>query len=586
MVDPIKIEKFGGMVPAIDDRLLPTSNAAHAVDAWLFSGNIEPIRSLIPLHTALPTTRSWFRLPKASPSVDNMIDSDWLEFENQNVRVIRSPVSGQDDDGRYYWADGVYPKMITGTKIRAHSPPLALGVPAPDVAPGVTSSGGVSTINDTRGYVYTWVTAQGEEGPPSPPTVHTGKQDDTWHITMTAPAPDDLLNRELTHTRIYRTVVSTQGIATFYFVDEVPIATLAYDDVITDVQAVNNGQLLTLNWTMPPFDLQGLVSMPNGMVAGWRHNEVWFCEPYQPHAWPVQYVIAVPNEIVGLGVHGQSLIILTQGQPYSATGVDPQSMALAIIQPLEPCTSRLSIVNTPNGVLYCSPNGLINITAAGATNITLQRMLKDQWDKIVHLDTLAASIIQMGYYGYSLSQTGVFQSDTFQIDAFQQESHFGTRPGIYNSLVDDRVGVTQLMPNPTEVQNVITDIFNAETMIMRDGVIYLVDIRQFAPYAPYTWRSKIFAYDYVVNLGAAKIYWTPPFDNTFTKGKFRVYAGSEPNMVTDGLPLRFEQDLDVPGQMYRLPSGFKALYWQFEVTGFAIINSIHAAQAARDLRHV
>jgi hypothetical protein len=582
----IKIENFGGEIPAIDNRLLPPNQAAEAVNVDLFTGRAAPTHALTPLHTLVdPSATAWFRLPIGLPSIDNMIDSYWLEFQNQNVRVIRSPVAGQDDDGRYYWADALYPKMMTGSMIAAGNPPLQLGTPPPETAPGVTSSGGVASTSKTVSYIYTWVSALGEEGPPSPPTTVTGLIDATYHVTMTAPLPADTANRNLATTRIYRTVVSVQGVASFYFVAEVPIATLTYADVITDQAVVNNEQLTTLYWYPPPADLQGLVSMPNGMVAGWRSNEVWFCEPYYPHAWPVPYTIAVPNTIVGLGVFGQSLIILTQGQPYSATGVDPSSMALAIIQPLEPCTARNSIVSTPAGVLYSSPNGLIMITPAGATNVTLEQILKAQWANLLNLDSINAGILAVGYYAYSGDTPAVFQDDSFQIDdAFQEQSAYSTRPGIYLSLHDQRQALMIMDPGQP-IQNVITDIFNGEVMTLRNGVIYVRDLRLPQPIVSYRWRSKIFSLPYLQNLGAAKVYYTPPYDPAATT-TFRVFAGEAAQAETDSLPLRFQEVLPASGQMLRLPSGYKALYWQFEIEGWAQVTAIHVASSARELRSV
>src|SRR5262245_41828044 len=286
-IPPISIQAFGGEVPAVDERLLGGNQAADSVNAWLLSGRIEPVRSLQPIHpVANAATRSFFRLPKGNPGVDNMVDSYWMEFENDNVRVVRSPVVGQDDDGRYYWADGVQPSMATGTMIAAGDPPKKLGVPAPAVAPGVTVSGGASSTNKTVAYVYTYVTEYGEESAPSPPTTVTNKIDATYHITATAPTPAMQTGRNITKWRLYRTVVSAQCNATFYFVAEVDLPTVVYDDdcsVMPDGIVVNNDQLQTTTWSEPPADLQGLVTMPNGMIAGWRKNEVWFCEPYYPH---------------------------------------------------------------------------------------------------------------------------------------------------------------------------------------------------------------------------------------------------------------------------------------------------------------
>lgn len=595
----IKIENFGGEIPAVDDRLLPDNAASRAVNTWLFSGRIEPLHSLTPLYNVVdPATRAVFRLPKGSPSIDNMVDSYWLEFENQNVRPIRSPVAQQTDDGRYYWADGVLPKMMTGDMIAAADTPRTLGIPGPSVAPVLTNSGGSSSTLTTIAYVYTWVSDLGEEGPPSDPTtIASIKIDSTVHVAMAAPSGADNLNRALTLTRVYRTVVSDQGVASFFFVTEQPIATLTFDDNLaadTDAVVSNNEQLTSLNYQPPPTDLQQLVNMGNGMVAGFREAEVWFCEPYQPHAYPVQYVIEVPNKIVGLGVIGSSLMVLTQGQPWSATGTDPSSMALAAVQPLEPCTSILSIVGTPAGVLYASPNGLINITPYGATNLTLSTITKDQWANLLNLDSIAASIIALGYYCYSIATVGVFQNSVvggdsftaFQQDTFQQDSNYGTEPGVYIKLDDNRIGLTELDPRPHEIENVITDLFNGETMVLRDGTVFVVDLRQPTPYATYTWRSKIVTLDFLQNLSAAKVYYTPAQDPNAGPSYFRVYAGGYADLTQDGLPLRFQQVMTVPGQMFRLPSGYKALYWQFEVSGEVIVDAIHVASSPRELRMV
>jgi len=650
---PIKIQGFGGATPAIDERLIADNAAAESVNAWLFSGRIEPVHSLVPLYTLKnPATQSVFRRPVSQPGIDNMINSDWLEFENQNVRVIRSPIVGQDDDGRFYWADGDYPKMMTGTQIHQanaamkgawssttaylpndgvtsggvtyvcivantnQAPPNAtywvlmpgitrLGVPPPSVAPGLTASGGSSSTNTTVTYNYTWVSINGEEGPPSPPSTITNKIDATYHLTFTPPNPTESDHRNLANTRIYRTVVSAQGVATFYFVAQVGIATTTYDDnmaVDTDAVVVGNEQQTSTNYYPPPTDLQQLVAMANGMVAGFRNNEVWFCEPYYPHAWPVQYVIGVDAIVVGLGVFDQSLIILTQGQPYAATGVDPSAMALVKIQPLEACTSMLSIVNTPGGVLYSSPNGLINITPGGAQNLTIKQITKDQWYDMLNLDSVAAGILAFGYYAFSIQTTGVFQNsttppdvyNTFEQDAFQQASAFGSNPGIYISLNDSRIATTELNPSPSIVSNVITDVFNGELMQIRDGVVYLVDLRKLAPYAAYRWRSKMFSMPYPLNMGAAKVYWSPLFQQAGTptppapSTKFRVFAG---DIVTTGdendtLPLRFEELLHRSGDMFRLPSGYKAMYWQFEVEGNCNIDAIHVAETPHLLRTV
>ena len=214
---------------------------------------------------------------------------------------------------------------------------------------------------------------------------------------------------------------------------------------------------------------------------------------------------------------------------------------------------------------------------------------------------MCATILSQGYYAYSITESHVFQEDTFQVSetldpldqyAFQEQSHFGTKPGILLWFADGRVALTELNPGNIEILNLITDIFNSEVMTVRktgadNPVVYLVDLRSEKKQAKYRWRSKMFKTDYLSNLGAAKVYWTPalgtpPVGDTV----FRLYAGADSPQIEDGLPLRFEQKMTQSGQMFRLPSGFKALYWQFEVEGYAFIDAIHAASSPRELRGV
>ena len=168
----------------------------------------------------------------------------------------------------------------------------------------------------------------------------------------------------------------------------------------------------------------------------------------------------------------------------------------------------------------------------------------------------------------------------------QKLKHLPTRPGVYLSP-DQRIAMTRLDPAPSEVFNLVQDLFNAETMQLRDGIVYHVDVRQQGPYARYRWKSKIFTLPYPQNLGAAKVYWTPKdADAGDEPSYFRMYAGLQADLTDDGLPLRFQQEMTKSGQMFRLPSGFKANYYQFEVEGLVIIDAIHAAQTARELRKV
>jgi hypothetical protein len=136
--------------------------------------------------------------------------------------------------------------------------------------------------------------------------------------------------------------------------------------------------------------------------------------------------------------------------------------------------------------------------------------------------------------------------------------------------------------------NVVTDIFNGEVMTLRGTesgphVVYVTDLRGKQDHTSYVWRSKMFKTDYLANLGAAKVYWTPPVD-PLAETVFRLYAGESSPQTEDGLTLRFTQKMAKSGQMFRLPSGYKALYWQVEIEGWAFVDAVHLASTPRELR--
>ena len=575
----LKFDKFGGQIPAFDDRLLPDTNSAYCQDGYLQAGRLEPLAADIEIHEMTnPAARYAFRVPKANPDIDNMADSYWVEFDDANTTGVRSPVTDTAEGGIYYFANGGHaPQYTTKARLQAGNYTLlTLGIPRPTVAPGVVPSGGAAPTV-TRAYVYTWVSIYGEEGQPSPPTLATGNTGATWAITLTPPTTLDETDRLLDRVRIYRTETGIDGVADFFFVAELPKATTVFNDT-TDPDIVASSEIMkSTDWSGPPVDLKGLCSLPNGMIAGWRENQVWYCEPYRPHAWPTKYVINVESPIVGLGSIDQNLMVLTKGQPYVAMGIHPSTIALRQVQPLEPCTSQGSITATPNGVLYTSNNGLILIGPGGGVNLTFDIIRKDDWLKLTNLTTIHGTYFMNGYYAFAGVVENVFQTDAFQMDgpqAFQDDNFFGTQDGFHISLSDSRLGfMTVTSDSPT--YNVLTDLWTGELMVIRNGRVYHVDRRMYSPRRPYLWRSKIIETNWDENFAAVKISFDQPFGPPAGETLFRYYANGK---------LRFTRPVVKSGQQFRLPSGFRTEFVQFELAGELMIFNMEVATSARELR--
>lgn len=578
----LALRSFGGMMPIRESRLLPDASAELAVNTWFYSGNIEGIAKSRAVHTLDdPHARSVFRVPKGSPRTINIQDSYWLEFEAVTTTVVRSPNTDVDDP-RYYIADGFnLPRYTTLSRLEDGEPTLLLGIPQPRVAPGVTATGGWQTQEVVRSYSYTWVSKYQEEGPPSEPSPPvTGRIDAVWDITLAPPETEDTAERELAFVNIYRTVTSAQNISVYYFVEQLPITQTTYADTLPDTAVLNHSPLPSTFWFAPPAKLGGLTSLPNGMIAGFVGQEIWYCEPFRPHAWPAPYQQSVDFNIVGMAALEQMLVIGTQNVAYIAAGVHPSAVTLRMVTGSEPCVSQGSFAVVPQGVIYAGPNGLMLTNTGGAVNVTKPFISTDKWNELINLNLLHAAILNGAYYAFSGVYEGAFQKDAFQNNAFQvaglpvaaPNSNSVTRDGILIDFNDARVAVSTLRDEQS-TYNVIQDVWSAEILLIRDAKVWLLSLPDADPEA-YEWVSKVFQLTKPENMAAMKVTYTPAGS---AAPAVDVYAGNK---------LRLSRALPGSGVVFRLPSGFKSDNWQVRFTGSAQIEQVEVATSVEELKTV
>lgn len=585
----LKIKSFGGQIPAIDDHILPDSNAAYAQNTWLAAGRLEGMYAPQLVHTCTtPLTRKVFRIPLSNLSREYITSSFWMEFQDADTDVVKSPIAS-DSFERYYWCSpSMSPHYNTKARLIAGSANYVLGIPQPSAPPGIAVTGGSAT-NVTRAYLYTWVSTYGEEGPPSGPTTTTNHPDGTWTITLTAPTGTDTANRSLDHVNIYRTITSSAGVATFFFVASVPIATTTYADSNSDTLVSANNQLKSTGYTAPPTDLSGMTAMPNGVIAGFRGNEVWFTEPYLPHAWPAAYTINVDFPIVALASLGQSLIIMTAVSPYVATGVNPASMALSRASGILPCLSRGSVISSDDGVLFASAEGMAAISPAGAVIASRKVIDKVEWVDSVYLRTLRCAGLNGAVYGWGSSDNGCFEPTAFDPARFEQSDQTGSRDGFMMNMDDPRIAWTTLV-RTDPVDSVMNDVWTGETFIISANKVLWVNTSEASGHEVYLWRSKQFQPTSPKNMGRLKVMFALPVGvtmptqqvkNTLNQtlqanqlGLVRVYA--------DGI-LRNTFELRVSGDILPEVSGFYADYWQVEIEARVKIFSVEIGTTAKEL---
>jgi hypothetical protein len=574
-VDVINIPLFGGMIPALEPTMLPATAAAEAVNCWLYAGAVKGLPTPLLVRSPPEGALKSFRFPASygNPTAYSLLDS-WLDFPTIGVDVVRAPVIGDTYD-RYYWASDIdVPRYAPRANIDASTSLFILGVPAPG-APTVVCSGGVSATTVTRSYVVTWVSAYGEEGAPSLPVTLTNKVDATWTVTLpSCPGADRGTDRNLTKVRVYRTIVGASGSSEFYRVAELAIDAGTYADTVPDTTVVANGLYLqSLDWLEPPEDLQGFCMMPNGILAGWRENEVHFSHPFRPHAWPSTYTLVVEKQIVGLGVLDQSLVVVTKGAPVIITGVSPDALSQRALPELEPGISRQSIISTPEGVYYAAGSGLMLVSAAGVVNTTRKHVTKDVWRRLTKQSELNAGRFGTAYYCFGSLKQGLFEESAFEGDIFAEQDYGGSYVGFLFDASSPDLGWVNLT-TPTPIQSVTTDAWSGDVMFQTDGKIYLIQMDETTNVPQvYKWKSKVFTTRLPVNVAAMKIWFDVPPGVT-DYGTVKLYANDH---------LVMTRKLVKSGEMWRLPAGYKADAYQLEFNAQVQITAAKVITAVKQL---
>ena len=718
----IMVADFSGMIPIRDPLLLPDNNAAVAENTWLYLGKVRGYRRAELVYTPLyADTQQVYRIPGSDQTVDDFINSTWLEFPDPYMSVIRNPTVGDQYNRYYFFPSDQYASTGVNPSWPVANPgPLyasvtngvvgtfyTLGIPNPDVAPGVTpnpipadqtrhylytwvdntgvdgpaspdeyadgladgtawtinvppaittadisaittwilyrsveisgklryfevTQGAISKVNytvfsdvyvdsqitgnrelvnydatlpqpligagvvastipaqETRAYVYTYVSAFSEEGPPSPPTVEDGQVtvDGTtgaWIIYMTCPTAAQMAGRNLVSMRLYRTVTDGSGNTTYFQVCEEaitgPSQVVTYTDNLQSSDITANKTLDTIDYTAPPSDLQGVVMMANGIAAGWSaEREIWFSAAYLLHSFPGVFALSVDYPIVGFVPSGSSLNIITAGSPSIATGVTPDTMTIGKIMANEPCIGRGSIVGAGEGAYYASPNGYILLNTNGTMNVTGSLMEKEFWN------SLQPQTFATGVYGLTLV-------------AYNK----GTQPGDRNGVVIDYGAGTSSSKNvPLSYISTLHPAINVYNDELSGQIFGLSPsgVMQWNPpdggdLWPYLWRSKMFRFTAPQQFKAFEVYYDIPPEVTITPGERNTDQDQVFDQASQLLIVRIYGDgnelvvreIQRSGETLLVPGGSKWTMIEFQLEGQVNVKLFKMASSVKELK--
>ena len=505
---------------------------------------------------------------------------DTFQFDNANQILTSTTVTNVNNGaGQVTLSNGV----------------VAAGVQAGDTIQFLTS------LPETRAYVYTFISDFSEESQPSPATVASGDGTGTWVVVIPAPPAGYNTNHPFNpgHYRLYRTVTDSQGNATYYQVTEVPInpvGTVTIHDSATDAVITANLVLNTIGYAPPPAGLQGVVMMANGIAAGFTNErEVWFSAAYLPHAWPPQYALTVDYPIVGLTANGSSLNIVTEGSPFVATGVTPDTMTIGKITANEPCISRGSIVSSGEGAYYASPNGIQLLNSGGTTNVT-----EAIYEKEFHYSLLPVQWAS-GRYGSSYA-TFIKGAPIPSLDYLLRATDTPTPydPAGYTGFImdsgDTNTPFTYLRGIDTVVNSYSDELSGQIFILNTNGAIMQWNPPIGNPgtttLRSWQWKTKKFRFTAPQQFKAFMVLFEVPPEVTLTLGVRNTDQAQTFNPLTQYLIIRVYADgneivvreIQKSGEVLLIPGDFKAELWEFQFEGQIGVRFFKVASSVKELK--
>jgi hypothetical protein len=543
----LKINQFGGIVPRYNKSLLRENMASEAENVRLWHGTLAPFRKPKPIWTApVDHIRSMLRFGCC-----------WLAWDKPCVEAAE-------------WLPTCHRLYVTGVEaypIVASLPEdgcilewKRVGLPVPDIAPIATLLDASKPLRTTssRSYVYTYINSFGEEGVPSPPSDALLDVQEGGVVMIKIPAPP--MGWDISEIRLYRTAsVFNDGekadaptaTAYLFVADCPPIAQEFMDTLLTDALVEAN---LSEQHTPPPEDLENIIQLTDGVLAGSVGNQVWFSESYQPQAWPIDNMLQLDDKVIALKWSNDVVYAMTDGHPYAIAESCADGQCCRKVHRFthaEPIVSRKSAVATPHGVVYASNNGLVGLSGEKMSIITAPWYAQDDWQALLP-HTMSGSWVDGNYIGFTC-KTGFL---------------FNLRDGIQN----DGIEHNDLMPLSLTANAVHT---------ARDGKLYLAFgnvIHEWdagAEFLPYHWRSKLNVAQGMTNFAAAKITLdNVPFPKT-------APFGIKVRHIADG-KVTFEREVK-QSRAYRLPSGHKQMDFEIEVSGIETVREIKMATSMQEL---
>lgn len=399
----IRIDTFAGEAARLHPSLLPDGCAVTAHNVVLSDGKLRPLRfpaiSSVPVlmenglselgdtkslylwkRGSILQTLAWPGFVKVAPS--NIFDDD-------RHRIF---VTGETGVGPGKKEPCVYIENTSGGSFTRASI-VKIKMPSPSVVTPVIPPG-YTNLRYTRFY-QTWVDSYGYMSPPSDPSAEITYYDGQAVTLLSNAAPENAVSR-----RIWKVVSGTET-ESIQFVYEQAAAGSTFPEVTFEVADADAGEILPM-FGSPPRDLAWMTFVPGGYYVGVSPSNprtVMFSLVGYPTTWPSDYRYDVRDDIVGIAVTGNTVIVLTKGAPWALTGTSPDSMTVKVMQSEQSCVSARSICVMDGVVFYASADGVCMIAPGSAEPNLVQVITEKYFDKRAWAALNPASCAMVPYDG-------------------------------------------------------------------------------------------------------------------------------------------------------------------------------------------
>jgi hypothetical protein len=286
-------------------------------------------------------------------------------------------------------------------------------------------------------------------------------------------------------------------------------------------------------------------------------------------------VLSVEHPIVGLGVVGTTLVVLTNGNPYAVSGIHPDTMAQQKLPNVTPCLKATSIVSAPEGVYYTSTDGLMLVAGGVVSTVTRDTITNRAWQN-----------------GYDPARVlAVMHKNTY----LAMRDRDGVDGGFIVDITNVKTAFNQIVM-PTNAYNLQTDPWTGDPVFIMSSALYRWDSPLTDARLTYRWKSKEFHLNQPANLAALKIFFDDIPENSQSENADPWAAGATallPLDVTGELRLYANRELvwarefpTTSGELMKLPSGYKTDIYQLEITSRVRVHSIQAATSVKELQQI